>query len=718
VTDAFALTHPALLWGSAATAIPVLIHLVMRPRPRRLRFPAVVLMRGVLLTGQRASRVRHLLLMLLRAALLACAAALLAGPTWALLAAQNPGATATACVVILDDSLSMKYRPRFESPVTLLDGARTQALEFLDSSHGWPGTSQLAVLRASGPDEAAALTANRPALVAALRDPAADQPHAQPLGHALERAARLLRSADQPARSIVFFTDAAASAWRDVRPAMLAGLDNITIRVVGPPLDKIADLGLGVPVPPAHAWPESTPTPVRVAVRATGVDGECWLVARQGDNVLVRMGPLKVPADTTRDVALSLPALPAGPHVATLELEPQDSLAADQRAYVAWQTGPPPEVWLLAPSGGNADGDVSRLILRNLLAPELLSPAQQRISLRATDAAELTALLAREARRPALIVVLPDVDLPATLRSTLLQAIESGTTAVLVPASSSSDPDWPGLRALLSEAGPTVETLPTASAMRQEAAVTDAAPSDGLAELARCSVRRRVRLSGLLAGVQTSASYTDGAPAILSRRLGRGDVLLLTTSPDPQWSDLGVRAAGLLTWLHYLIGQSVGPPAGAAQFTAGQLARDSFAALPAAGLVQVRQSEPEPHVTWTRLSNGAPQEPWPTATAGLYAVRAASGGETAEYAVNWPAEEFDLTPITRDGLVQVLGTERVTLERAGAADVRPVSGWRALVGRRLDPVALLGLLLLALFAIEVTVASRQSARRPGAAPRE
>ena len=46
--------------------------------------------------------------------------------------------------------------------------------------------------------------------------------------------------------------------------------------------------------------------------------------------------------------------------------------------------------------------------------------------------------------------------------------------------------------------------------------------------------------------------------------------------------------------------------------------------------------------------------------------------------------------------------------------------WRVhrLVGRRLDPVALLGLLLLALFAIEVTVASRQSARRPGAAPRE
>ena len=38
------------------------------------------------------------------------------------------------------------------------------------------------------------------------------------------------------------------------------------------------------------------------------------------------------------------------------------------------------------------------------------------------------------------------------------------------------------------------------------------------------------------------------------------------------------------------------------------------------------------------------------------------------------------------------------------------SGWRALVGRRLDPVALLGLLLLALFVIEVTVASRQSAR--------
>ncbi|NLG43955.1 MAG: hypothetical protein GX547_11955, partial [Phycisphaerae bacterium] len=72
--------QPALLGGIALAAVPIVIHLLLRPRPRRTRFPAIVLLRRVVLTGQRSSRFQNLMLMLVRAAFLALLALLLAAP--------------------------------------------------------------------------------------------------------------------------------------------------------------------------------------------------------------------------------------------------------------------------------------------------------------------------------------------------------------------------------------------------------------------------------------------------------------------------------------------------------------------------------------------------------------------------------------------------------------------------------------------------------------
>lgn len=719
------LMQPALLWGLTAALVPVLIHLLLRPRPRRLRFPALALMRAALTSGQRANRLRNILLMLLRAAVLACAALLLAAPTCTPAAGDFGGSRPIACVVVVDDSLSMGYRPRFDDHTTLLDQARAGALMLLEASQAWPAGSELAVLRAGGDNSAAALTSNRNALAQVLRDPDRGTPHAQPLGEALRATARLLRSADQPDRRIVVFTDVAASAWRDVRPAILSGISDLAVRIVGPPAGRRTNLALTSASPPPQVWPASAPTPVRVNLSAAGVGGECWLVARQEREVLVRAGPLKLAADTSREITLRIPPLPSGPRTVTLELEPEDLLAFDQKRYVAWQTGPQPVVWLLTTPGWGPDKDLSALIFRNLLAPELLSPQQQRVAIRIVQAAQLAELGpqppdedsdAEPRRPPALMIVFPNVELTSTERDALLWAIEAGSTALLVLASNAPAPDWPGLRSLLSEAMPEDQTLASDTAIRWEATSAGAPLDDDLRELSRCSVRRRVRLVGLLEGVRTLASYADGVPAIVSRRLGRGRVLALTTSPDPQWSDLGVRAAGLLTWLHSAVDEALGPPTAASQFTAGQTPDDAFASLPAGGLVYVSvQAEAEREPTWVRLSAGRPRQPWPTNIAGIYTVRATGGaGGTALYAVNWPAEESDLTPISHAELVRTLGTEQVTLARPDDASVGVSSGWLRRLLRISDFVRPLGLALLLLFLVEMALATRRRAWQPAA----
>lgn len=721
---AYSLTHPALLWGLLFVAVPVLIHLALRPRPRRLSFPALVLMHAVLLSGERASRVRSILLLLLRVALLACAALLLAAPTCAPTAGGLRGSGPVACVIILDNSLSMTYRPRFDDPTTLLDRAREQALAFLETAQSWPARSELAVLRTSATDETPPLTADRAVPATALRSIGGDAVDAQPLGHALQQSASLLRNSPLTQRQIVVFTDATASAWRDVQPSTLAGLEALTVHVIAPPAAPATDLSLLAAELPARVHPASATLPLHATVAATGVTGECWLVVQQDEQVLARVGPLEVPAGGQRDVALRLPPLPPGPHAVTLQLEPEDLLAADQRRYVTWQTGPQPVAWLLAPSSGGPDQDLSTLICSNLLAPTVLSPSEQRIAVRFVSANDVVGLLNPPAgrrvddlaaRRPALVVVFPSVELSDAAREALRRALDIGTTMLLVPGSATTATDWPAWRSLLTETAPLVDIPAGGVTIRWESTPGDTLAPDELLELSRCRVNRRLRLTNLLAGVQTVATYADGQPAIVSRAVGKGRILALTTSPDPQWSDLGVRAAGLLMWLHHLIEQTVGPLTAVAQFTAGETPQTVFAALPASGLVQVTPQGLAPgKPTWVRLTEGIPQRPWPTDVAGIYTVHPAEQrGGLAQYAVNWPAEEFDLTHIDRPGLVRVLGTEQVTLE---TPESRPGGTPPGLFSRLLhspDLTTPLGLLLLLLFVAEMAAGRRAQGQTNG-----
>lgn len=719
------LTHPALLWGLIAALVPVLIHLLLRPRPRRVRFPALTLMRTSLVAGQRANRLRNLLLMLLRAGLLACAALLLTGPTCIATDSDFNADEPIAAAVVLDDSLSMRYQPRFEERSTLLHHAQSGIRDVLASAESWPPGSELALLRSGTPDAGAALTASFSALGQDWRSDPQPPPNARPLGRALHNAARLLHAAAQPTRHVIVFTDGAASAWRDVPPGVLAGIDALTVRVIRVGPEQPTNLGIGDIKPPPRMWSASVPVPLRVALTATGIDSECWLVARRRQQVLRRVGPLRMTADTTREITLVLPPAPPGPHAVTLALEPEDLLPFDQVGFVTWQTGRAPTAWLVTAPDAGPDHDLSALIFRNLLAPEGLPPEQQRIAVELLDRQALAdrlaaASAAADRQRPALIVVFPNVELSSLTLQHIRRAMEACTAVLLVPGSSSSDPDWPGLRALVSESLPIAELLSTPSAIQWTTAPGDAAVEDELLEISRCAVRRRVCLGRLRPETRVAARYIDELPAIAIREFGRGRVVLLTTAPDPSWSDLGVRAAGLLTWLHRVVDEAQGAPSAAAQLTAGEQSRHVFGTLPGSGLVAVTPpGKPERQRTWLRLANGVPRQSWPTDAVGLYTIQAAADEtRAARYAVNWPTEEFDLRPITRGELVRKLGTDRLTIEKTGAftnGTERARSYWLTMLA---NPARLLAYLLLALFVLELVVAGRRREAAVTALPAE
>src|SRR6185503_5137680 len=98
---------PWLLWGLAAAPLPILLHLINRTRAKKVPFTALRFIEQSLAQQSIKYKLRELLLLLLRVAMLVLVA-----------------------ILVLDDTLSMSYR---EGERTLWDRARVEALKYLDT---------------------------------------------------------------------------------------------------------------------------------------------------------------------------------------------------------------------------------------------------------------------------------------------------------------------------------------------------------------------------------------------------------------------------------------------------------------------------------------------------------------------------------------------------------------------------------------------------------
>ncbi|MBI3860723.1 MAG: BatA domain-containing protein [Planctomycetia bacterium] len=74
------LTHPLLLFGLALVLMPLILHLLMRAKPKKLVFPALRLIQNRKRTNTRRMKLRHLVLLLLRMLVIALLALALARP--------------------------------------------------------------------------------------------------------------------------------------------------------------------------------------------------------------------------------------------------------------------------------------------------------------------------------------------------------------------------------------------------------------------------------------------------------------------------------------------------------------------------------------------------------------------------------------------------------------------------------------------------------------
>jgi len=327
--------HPLALLGLAAAAIPALLHLLQRRIPPELDFPPVRYLSAAERESARRLRLRHLLLLILRTALIVAIVLAAARPLARVKGAGGGTHEPTALVIILDNSPSSGA---VVDGRLVLDRLRVAAHSSIarttSADRVWLMLSD-GVLRGG----------TRDALFATV-DSTRSGWQRLDLVQAVERAARLVEAQPLPGREVHVLSDLQSTALAEGRAEVPQGVRVLAIA----PGRAVANRGIAavtvsegaavIALSGSAASGGDTPQPVPVTIRIGG--------GRRGD---VGARGLATP-EGGQAVTVSLPAqsLAPGWWVGEAQLEP-DELRADDRRPFAWRVASPARVTATAGAG-------------------------------------------------------------------------------------------------------------------------------------------------------------------------------------------------------------------------------------------------------------------------------------------------------------------------------------------------------------------------------
>jgi hypothetical protein len=539
---------PWLLLGLLAALLPIAIHLFHRRRAVRRPFPAIEFLLRSNRKIARGLKVRQILLLALRVALFVLLPLAMAQP-WidcggASSADLGDARLPATVVIVLDESASMS------TPVgrgTAWDEAVRQALAMVDDLRPW---DRVAVVFAGG------------AARAPFAEPAEDRARVRDRirGHvpqhggsdlveALQVAAELHARSDLPERRTVVFTDGAAHAWPG--DGVRAGIGRLLPVDVagGPPAfnhavesiawERTGEAGQGT-------WR------IDAGLRRWGAGASQATVTLAVDGEVVGTAPVELPADGRATVAFTHAFEQTGLVRLRVTVTDGTGPSADDALEVPMGIGRPARAVLV-------NGDARSVALQDELffierALEATMEGPGAVDVRSVAPSALAGLDWDAVD----VVVLANVaSLPAEEVRSLRSFVEQGG-GLLFTCGSNTDPAvWNATFGdllpkpirdvkLLSErydpdAAIKVTRVGTVDTAHPIFRVFDGAGGESLQSVAAY----RYALLEPVAddAVHTLASFRDGGPALLEKTIGRGRVLLWTTTIDFDWTDLPIRTA-------------------------------------------------------------------------------------------------------------------------------------------------------------------------------
>ncbi|MCZ6816703.1 MAG: BatA domain-containing protein, partial [Planctomycetota bacterium] len=421
------LANPALLWAAAACAAPIIIHLILRTRPRRQAFPAL----QFLLASNRASlrhhRLRHLLLLLLRILVILLLVAALARPisrgSW--LSAQ--GRIKTAAVFLIDDSASMSYR--FEG-LSRTDRAKEWARLLIQDEARFPEGSTFMVMTCSTPTRDLRWIRDRGDATKTL-NPISAARHDRGLTDAVTQALEHLAKSKLPGRELYVLTDLTQHAWATAKPERWRDAEGVAVLVLDVGADENVNTRIGPLLNFSATAPPRTALRLTVSVSAGDEPVDTAVEARVDGVVVARSDPVILPAHSTSPSSILLPPLDPGLHCGELRLTESDRLLADDSFFFALEVREPRRVAVIHRDGLEHDDASEARRIAAMISPPTL-PDDRRPFLVSTSGVQGS--LAGDALQGADCVVLVDLArIPDSLVQRLLPIVENGGLLLVVP---------------------------------------------------------------------------------------------------------------------------------------------------------------------------------------------------------------------------------------------------------------------------------------------
>jgi hypothetical protein len=350
--------HPLLLAGLVLVGIPILLHLIMRQKPRHLFFPAVRFLIQRQRVNQRKLQLRHLLLLAMRIMLLAAVCLALARPKIFSERFFFSGDRRVAAVLIFDTSYSMEYTSGNRSR---LDEAKRRSQELLDEL---PDGSRVAILDTAEPGGEWLLSLSQAReRIAALELRPANFPVTTSLTPAYDLFAKLEQEAETPeeapVRFLYVFSDRAQACWNANQNETLQRMrDRLPPPgVIGVFVDlgaeNPADLAIAGLELPRQALAANERVVIRAPVRATGMDYDTQLLCRIDGEVVDRK-PVQLAAGQSKVISFERRGLAPGFHQVEVALETTDALPFNNIAFATFEVRGPRQVLILADAAQDA----------------------------------------------------------------------------------------------------------------------------------------------------------------------------------------------------------------------------------------------------------------------------------------------------------------------------------------------------------------------------
>lgn len=367
---------PALLFGIGAVAAPIVLHLIMRRQPQLVVFPPLQFLKAKAESNRRNFRLRHLLLLLLRALLLAIVALAMARPLIPSVGFFAGGQAPVTAVMVFDTSARMDaFKPNLGKRETRLDAAKQRAMTVLaalpEGSHVWVFESR----------KGQAVLAMDPAVAGKRVERLTSTQDALPLQDVISTALQRTQEQKNARRELYVFTDFNAKDWQAGDYAWAKDLgsdDNSALIIVDVGLDgpinlALSDLTLSSQNPSRQDELRLAAS-LSTAAPAENVIVELVTFDSQGGEQL--RGQTVTSPTPAAAASLKLPpltGLPEGITQGLVRIVGDDDLAIDNERYFTVYVRPPAKVLL----AGNEPLDESTWLLAEAITPTELRAASK-----------------------------------------------------------------------------------------------------------------------------------------------------------------------------------------------------------------------------------------------------------------------------------------------------------------------------------------------------